>query len=183
MLDLVLQPHPTVAEPAVRALTLAVERDAADGLRLDYRLTGRLRDLRIPSFTRLRAADRLWEHTCFELFLRRRAASGYRELNVAPSGAWAAYAFTGYREGMTSVAALAPLIEVRHEAEALHVRIALRLQALDPQFAQAALELAPAAVIENAAGQCSYWAAQHADAKPDFHQAAAFVIPLPPAES
>src|SRR5687767_11463603 len=104
MLEIVLQPHPTTTEPAVSTLTLTVERDAAAGLRLDYRLTGRLGDLRIPGFSHLRAEDRLWEHTCFELFLRRRGAEAYRELNVATSGAWAAYGFTGYREGMAAIA-------------------------------------------------------------------------------
>ena len=39
-------------------------------------------------------ADELWQSTCFELFLRTPSEENYAEWNFAPSGQWAAYAFT-----------------------------------------------------------------------------------------
>ena len=45
-------------------------------------------------------ADELWRTTCFEAFLRPAGEKSYREWNFAPSGNWAAYDFTAYREGM-----------------------------------------------------------------------------------
>jgi hypothetical protein len=42
--------------------------------------------------------DGLWQTTCCEMFLRQ--AAGYREINLSPSGNWAAYGFDGYRSGM-----------------------------------------------------------------------------------
>ncbi|MDQ3471354.1 MAG: hypothetical protein M3428_03090, partial [Pseudomonadota bacterium] len=45
-------------------------------------------------------ADGLWRTTCFEMFLKQPGDDAYREWNFAPSGAWAAFDFSGYREGM-----------------------------------------------------------------------------------
>jgi hypothetical protein len=59
----------------------------------------------------------LWEHTCFEAFVAADGAAAYHEMNLAPSGAWAAFAFRGYRDGgPLSDPALAPGIAVRREA-------------------------------------------------------------------
>jgi hypothetical protein len=179
MLEITLQPHPTSHEPAVIALTFSIERAAADALQLVYRLRGHLRDIRLAPFTHLRAEDRLWEHTCFELFVRRPHSPAYCELNVATSGAWAAYAFADYREGMRSIEPFAPDIDTAVESEQLTVRVQLPLAQLGFDFSAGPWHLAPAAVIENVAGQRSYWAAHHAGPKPDFHDAAAFVVELP----
>lgn len=40
----------------------------------------------------------LWEHTCFELFLRR--GHRYIEVNISPGRDWNCYAFAGERTGM-----------------------------------------------------------------------------------
>ena len=45
-------------------------------------------------------ADGLWQTTCFELFVRHPDQRGYFEFNFSPSTQWAAYRFSGYREGM-----------------------------------------------------------------------------------
>ena len=42
----------------------------------------------------------LWQTTCFEAFLRPSGGEAYREWNFAPSGQWAAYDFSAYRQGM-----------------------------------------------------------------------------------
>ena len=44
--------------------------------------------------------DGLWRHTCFEAFIAAAVRPEYWEYNLSPSGAWAAYHFTGYRAGM-----------------------------------------------------------------------------------
>ena len=53
-------------------------------------------------------ADGLWQMTCLEAFLRADEAEAYREWNFAPSGQWAAYDFTAYREGMANADVSAP---------------------------------------------------------------------------
>jgi hypothetical protein len=44
------------------------------------------------------------------MFLRQ--AAGYREINLSPSGNWAAYGFDGYRSGMAPAPLAPPVIEV-----------------------------------------------------------------------
>lgn len=178
-----LVPHPNSPAPNVAELSLIVQRDAGGELRLHYRLSGELPALKLEPFTQLRRQDKLWEHTCFELFIRAAQADSYCELNVAPSGAWAVYAFMGYRAGMQPVIDAQPRVVVRREPQALHVQVTLSLQTLEKRWRTADLQLAPAAVIEDASGQRSYWATRHAAAQPDFHHGDAFVVALPAVQS
>ena len=53
-------------------------------------------------------ADELWRTTCFEAFLKPMGQSSYTEWNFAPSGDWASYAFSDYREGMSEAEVNAP---------------------------------------------------------------------------
>ncbi|MET0984885.1 MAG: DOMON-like domain-containing protein [Steroidobacteraceae bacterium] len=155
-----------------------IDRTTADLLRLDYRLEGELDALRIEDFVALQRSDRLWEHTCFELFARLPGSTAYCELNFATSGAWAAYRFNDYRAGMEPMAQVSPTVRMQREGSTLHLQVSLSLAELAPSYAGAALQLAASAVIENRAGYRSYWAARHAPGKPDFHHADAFAIAL-----
>ena len=62
----------------------------------------------IPKSSEPWRADELWRTTCFEAFLMAEDGAGYREWNFAPTGNWAAYDFTGYREGMERAEVGAP---------------------------------------------------------------------------
>jgi hypothetical protein len=123
--------------------------------------------------------DGLWRSTCFELFLRRAGRSSYYEFNMSPSGAWAAYSFDGYREGMAD-ADLEPAepILVANRIVQLEQTIVLDpngYSALDGE-----LEVGLSAVIEQQDGVKSYWALAHAAGPPDFHHEACFAATLPP---
>lgn len=182
MMQIPLVPHPSSIEPAVTSLRVALRRERTGWLRLEYVLHGNLASLRVaPPAPAAGFADRLWEHTCFELFLRRPGESAYFELNFATSGEWAAYAFTSYRTGMRLLPAVNPQLEV-HRSRELRVLVAFPLAALHEKLAAAAFTAAPSAVIENANGRRSFWAAHHAMPQPDFHHADAFIVRLEPAE-
>ena len=115
-------------------------------------------------------ADELWKHTCFEAFVT--TADGYREFNLSPSGQWASYRFTAYREGMSpadEVAVVAGLDGSR-DYIALEGRIELPVDAR---------RLALSAVIEAVDGSKTYWALAHPSDKPDFHHPDSFVLDLP----
>lgn len=119
-------------------------------------------------------ADELWRTTCFEAFLRGGGEESYREWNFAPSGDWAAYDFTTYREGMTeAVIAKPPYIRMEDNLTwwALGATIAIPA---DVQW-----ELGLSAVLEEKDGTKSYWALGHPDAKPDFHAPGCFAARLP----
>ena len=110
--------------------------------------------------------DGLWQHTCFEVFIA--ADHGYREYNFAPSGAWAAYDFTSYREGMMPAAVSPPEI---------NMVAGTALKAVIDVPAPAA-RLAISAVIELRDGTRSYWALHHGADKPDFHHPDSFTLRL-----
>lgn len=126
----------------------------------------------IPSGTGERR-DELWKTTCFEAFLRAEGEQGYREWNFAPSGDWAAYDFSDYREGMAE-AEVGPPPYIRMEDN-------LTWWTLGATIAVPAgvrWELGLSAVVEEDDGTKSYWALAHAGDNPDFHDAGCFTARL-----
>ena len=93
-----LQRHPESRGDAVRSIRIEVRREQAV-IRVLYRVEGRLDRLQVPQPRAPRFADGLWRHTCCEIFVARDGSPAYHEFNFSPSGEWAAYAFSGYREG------------------------------------------------------------------------------------
>jgi hypothetical protein len=146
-----------------------------DILRLVYGLEGDLSRLRIPEPGPSRRADGLWAHTCFEVFVMAQGGNGYREFNLAPSGAWAVYDFRGYRDGGEVAIEPAPEINVRRSGDRLELDAKI-CHAFLP--AGRPLRLGLSAVVEDAAGGLSYWALRHPPGKPDFHHADAFALQL-----
>ena len=139
---------------------------------MTYSLEGQLVRLRIPPPRPPRIAARLWQHTCCEIFIARKGLTGYHEYNLAPSGEWATYAFTSYRDGARFVdEKLDPRITVRRSAEQLELHAFIPVD-------RAALSLALSAVVEDVDGALSYWALKHPPGKPDFHHPDAFAAQL-----
>lgn len=170
-----LLPHPAAACPAVESIEVAVE--AGEGnLVLRYRLRGRIGELVIPDEAPPAFADGLWEHTCFEAFAALPGEAAYREFNFSPSGQWAAYAFSGYRqrvEGFPPPAA--PAVACRHDGTTLELEAQLPALLLP---AGSALELGLTAVVASRDGSRSYWALAHGDDRPDFHRRDTFRFAL-----
>ncbi len=155
----------------MRSIAARVRR-TAEGIAVTYSLEGQLARLRIPPPRPPRIATRLWQHTCCEIFIARKGLPGYQEFNLAPSGEWAAYAFTRYREGVPLVdEKLDPRVTVRSSGEKLELDAFIRVD-------RAVLSLALAAVVEDEHGALSYWALKHPPGKPDFHHPDAFAAEL-----
>lgn len=139
-------------------------------LKIDYELTARLADLKIPVFesTRRQRRDRLWEHTCFEIFLAQQGIPDYWEFNLSPSGDWNVYSFSGYREGMKPEKFFYTLpfnVKILSDQK-------LKIEtAVDLRFLQNLSDLIVglSAVIEQNNGTKSYWALEHPKDCPDFH--------------
>jgi hypothetical protein len=148
---------------------------------LRYRLAGEPALLRIPPLRESRRADKLWQHTCFELFCSHSVTTAYYELNFSPSTEWAMYRFDAYRAGMTAVETpIIPRIGVHLHAGGLDLDARADLGALAALRDSPVLRLGLSAVIEEADGRLSYWALAHPAPKPDFHHTAAFTLSLPP---
>jgi hypothetical protein len=169
-----------VLQPADRGVT-GIESVRADcrrlgpgRLRLRWQVSGDLARLVMPAPGARRRADDLWRHTCFEAFIAPAAsAPAYLEVNVAPSLAWATYAFGDYRSGRRA-ALEAPLEELRVE----HSARGLLLEAELGWDAGPAPRIGLTAVLEEPGGSLSYWALAHAPGRPDFHRREGFVLQL-----
>lgn len=170
-----LQPHPDTPCKAVQRIDVEVTR-SSDRLLLRYSLVGQLDTIVWPPRAALGRADELWKHTCFEAFIREQDHEAYCEINLSPSGQWAAYAFDSYRAGMRADPMCEPkAIAAKREASraTLEADIATRLEGRPPW------RLGLCAVIEGTSGAKSYWALKHPPGKPDFHHADGFVLELP----
>jgi hypothetical protein len=171
--------HPATPCSAVRGIEVEVRRDA-DALALRYRLAGDPALLRIPARREAQHADKLWQHTCFEVFCSHSVTSAYYELNFSPSTEWAIYRFDAYRSGMTAIETpLVPRVSVHLQADGLDLDARVELDALEALRDSPVLRLGLSAVIEEADGCLSYWALAHPAPKPDFHHAGAFAMSLP----
>ncbi len=171
--------HPDTSCPAVESLRAAISWERERRLKIAYTLRGAIEDLRIAPFATPRRGDRLWRHSCFELFLGAQNDAEYYEFNFAPSGEWAAYGFRAYREGLPLESAVAePKISVERGAERLMLAAILSTGGLAGITPHIRLSLGVCAVIEDRAGALSYWALRHPAGKPDFHHAESFALEL-----
>jgi hypothetical protein len=167
--------HAATPGPDV-GLTVDVTRDA--DLHLAYALRGDLAAVALPPLAAPAFADELWRHTCFEAFIGRDGDAAYYEYNFSPSGRWAVYAFSAYRQRREiDAAALAPTVDWQHGGDRLSLRATVRLAPLG--LADATLRIGVSAVIETRDGALSYWALHHPPGRPDFHHAEARPLVLP----
>ena len=178
--------HPDSVCDAIEAFEVDVSRPAADRLLLTYDIEGEIGDLILPPPATGTRTDELWRHTCFEAFMKPAGGEGYRELNLAPSGDFAAYRFDGYRAGMVPAADIAPVTvqsdrrPPRRRSIARSGRAGWYQQRVTwavPDLSSGRLGLS--AVVEEVGGRRSYWALAHPPGAPDFHHPACFVARLP----
>jgi hypothetical protein len=175
---LALKPHLDTPCQAATRIEVDVVRPAPGSLILRYVLTGAVDDLLLPPATAPERSDRLWQHTCFEIFIRATSEESYHEFNFAPSGQWAAYRFEARRSGMTNMDIAPPSIGTGRTGEGFELRATLNVAGLP---ADKLWLVGLSAVIEEKNGCKSYWALAHPPGEPDFHHPACFALQLPPA--
>jgi len=168
--------HPDTPARAITALRAAVSRENATGLLLHYILEGGVKHLVPSPFAEAtqRRADDLWQHTCFEAFVKPQGGEAYLEFNVAPALDWQAYALDGYREGRRPADIPQPP-KFERVVTSGRLELRARFEGLPP----AAWRLALTAVVAERDGTLSYWALRHAPGKPDFHHPDGFALELP----
>ena len=177
----VLKLHPDSRCLVAARVEVAVTRPRADRLVLSYVVTGKISDVRLPPVVAPARTDGLWQHTCFEAFVRAAPGPSYYEFNFAPSTKWAAYRFDSYRSGMRVAEIEAPAIEVRSGLDTYTLRASLELGRLPDLPPEALWRLGLSALIEDQSGGKSYWALAHPPGKPDFHHADSFALEFSPA--
>lgn len=169
MIRVDLLPHPTSASSHIHALHVSLEH-GPDTLTLHYHMQADMTFMHLPEPAAPVHTDGLWKHSCFELFVADGFGPGYEEYNFSPSGAWAHYRFSDYRQPDSS-----PAMTVRPTLRSLvddnGLVMSVRLPALSGRIGLSA-------VLEDSHGQLFYWALAHPAEKPDFHHPDAFALTL-----
>lgn len=178
-MQLTLAPHPT-KPPAAPAFEIWATVDHVNALgatattNIWFGIGAAPSRFVIPKLTQPWRADELWQTTCFEAFLQPAGDDGYREWNFAPTGNWAAYDFSAYREGGDRAdVGSPPYIRMEDNFTWWTVGATIAVPA-DVEW-----RLGLSAVLEEQDGTKSYWALAHSkEDKPDFHSADCFIAKL-----
>lgn len=156
--------HPRSDGTAIDKVRVTVSRLGGD-LVLKYVFEGAIERLEIPS-GRL-DPERLWEHTCAELFVGETASRAYVEWNFSPTLQSARFAFSDYRE------------RVEHEPGDARVRIEKDANGLvliaRGAFTPEPTKIGLTAITRDIDGAQSFWALKHPSERPDFHHPDGFV--------
>ncbi|HEU0310300.1 MAG TPA: DOMON-like domain-containing protein [Sphingomicrobium sp.] len=155
-----LSRHPHTPPGAIHTVEAELCR-VQGGAVATFRATGDISRLVIPPPAVPERSNDLWRSTCFELFVAD-GAKAYREFNLSPSGAWAAYQFDGHRSGMVQAQASVE-IEISMNDKTLSLIAKIESEFLNPS------RVGLTAVIEEGDGIIRYWATAFAPGEPDFH--------------
>jgi hypothetical protein len=175
-----LRPHPRTASEAIHRVGGALDVEAWPRLlRVRFSVQGDIGRLELPAAGFARRSDGLWQHTCFETFIRADDEDSYYEFNFSPCGGWAAYRFGSRRGGRSLPELPAPAVHCHVGRERCDLIAELPVAGL-PELARAAAVCAGlSAVLETRDGARSYWALAHAGEQPDFHDPATFTLRVP----
>lgn len=169
--------HPDTPAKIVDEFTVEIERPSVDRVWIRYHVEAPIDELELGRPAEPERRDELWKTTCFEAFVREAGSDSYLEFNFAASRAWAAYSFTGYREGMAELP-MASAPELGNDAGESHFALEGIFE-LPSELHNRELELAITAVIEEIDGTKSYWSIAHPAGAPDFHHPDCFTLRLP----
>lgn len=170
-----LAPHPTMPCPSDTGIDVTMVYDRTNGLDLSYRILCPTSLIRLPAPCQPGPADNLWQHTCCEMFIAADKAEAYQEFNFSPSGQWAAYRFSRYRQREADFNNVAPHIALRPQADGIYLDVSLPTAALP---CGETFDIALTAVLEAMDGSKSYWALTHCAPQPDFHLRQSFMLTL-----
>ncbi len=178
----VLRLHPDSLCGAATHIEVEVARPHPARLVVSYMVTGGIGDVRMPPVTATVRSDGLWQHTCFEAFVRPAPGTAYYEFNFAPSTQWAAYRFESYRGGMRVAAEISAVpIDVQSRVDSYALQASLDLHRVSDLPTTASWRLGLSALLEDTRGRKSYWALAHPPGRPDFHHPDCFAHEVSPA--
>lgn len=172
-----LLPFPGTALPDPVELACSVTRTGT-GLRAVFLLTGAVERIALPQPAPVpERLDRLWEATCFELFLSPASGEDYWEFNLSAAHHWNIYYFDLYRNGMRREERIPALpFRTHREPGRFELELDVSLSAFLPP--DTPLLGAVTAVLLPAGGEPRYFALAHTGSEPDFHRRDSFILRL-----
>ena len=147
-------------------------------IQISYQLLGNIGEINIPQHSENASRkDNLWESTCLELFITKSGNSDYWEYNLSPSQDWAVFRFTEYRENKTDDLTISNIdIDTRIDNSTLF-ELNSSLPIPDTLIGHR-LCVGISAVIQDNSGNVYYYALDHLNQQPDFHDRNSFAITL-----
>lgn len=174
----VLTPHPSApAHNGIERVEVDLRVLPPGWLECTYRIRADRGAVVIPAADASLNPERLWEHTCCELFVADAEGWAYEEWNFSPTGQHAHFEFEDYRVRRAQPQRLPAklVVEVTVEDDGSMVLLArVPVRSAEPQ---PALAVGVSVVLESADG-LSYWAIRHPVAEPDFHHRDGFALAL-----
>lgn len=124
--------------------------------------------------------DRLWERTCFEVFVQPKDSPEYWEINLAPNGSWNAYHFQNFRKGMAEENRISslPMKLLSNSPQDFKIQFQVDLSLSFQTQKASEFRLGLSAVVLHQNRSKSHWALAHKSAKPDFHNPQSFLLPI-----
>jgi len=121
--------------------------------------------------------DKLWEQTCFELFVTPQSQINYWEYNLSPSLNWATFGFTQYRQSKNDEASI-KAISINTQWDNQHGYHLQSVVPLPEALYGKKLQLGVSAVIQDRQNTIYYYALTHQKQTPDFHDRKSFILSL-----
>ncbi|HOT30085.1 MAG TPA: DOMON-like domain-containing protein [Candidatus Ozemobacteraceae bacterium] len=173
-----LAPFPGSAGTSGISVSGTVLRQS-EALAVRFEVTGNVGDIDIaPPVGAPERRDKLWEATCFEMFLGIPDSDAYLEFNLSPSHHWNAYRFDGYRKGMRNEPLLRELpFATERTSERFSLSLELEISSLVRDRHPVSIGLTAVILMRN--GTTTYWALSHTGPEPDFHRRDSFSLLLP----
>ena len=175
--DFILEPYPGNGLTSPAQITGSIVR-CSNRLSISYQLQGTLHEILIPARDEIPARrSRLWEETCFELFLAPENSEQYWEFNLSPAGHWNAFRFSSYRQSMQEETAFSFLpFSTQRTGDTLLLHMELDAEKI---LKGCGLEAGISAIIKTREGEVTFWSLAHNAVRPDFHARDCFIIHLP----
>lgn len=162
-------------------LQVCVELAASNGLEFDFIIddpTGCV-DWSYPE-----GVDKLYEHSCFEIFMSCSDCSRYVELNLSARNDMRCYWFDDYRRPVDyqdlsgysepKVSFRTSQINVNQSDKLVHCRGRFELDSIAQFLGSAVSKVGLSVILKHNNGERSYWALKHSSDKPDFHDSRSF---------
>jgi hypothetical protein len=112
----------------------------------------------------------LWESTCFECFVLNNETLSYYEFNFSPEGHWNSFYFPKKKSPLKEALSFKNITtEVQHQENTFSLKASIDLYCFMPSFwKENQMSFGLTTVIE-CKNKLSYWAINHLDKKPNFH--------------
>ncbi len=146
-------------------------------LKLQFEISNNVENILIPDRSNdPKRVIGLWESTCFECFIKNPNGESYYEFNFSPDGHWNCFYFEIPGKDLIECNNIAlPTTESNLDDENFRFSIEINTESMKDGFwSSKEMEFGLTTVIEDERNNLSFWAIEHHDDRPNFHNFSSF---------